>query len=405
MVAKISSGKSILRILNYNENKVKAGVAECIHENLYGRDVDRLTFHNKLQGLMNYADRNRRVVSNAVHISLNFHPDEKLEIDAIKAITDTYMTKIGFGNQPYLVYRHNDAAHPHVHIVTTNIQQDGKRIVMYNIGRNQSEKARQEIEKEFKLITASGRRLARDGVNRLDEAEARAVYGKTETRRSISYAIARALTYRFTSLPEFNAVLKQFNVVADPGGEGSMTRKKKGLVFFVLDKDGNKAGVPIKASSFHNKPTLSNLEKLFRKNEALRLPYKERIKQCVDASLGNGDRIETRKFLRAMNQERIFVLFRKNPEGLIYGVTFVDNRDKVVFNGSDLGKAYSANAITERLTNPLPWTEYSNQRALESDVEKNVGEFVSDLTTAQQYGSDYDPYQRKRRRKKLKRSR
>lgn len=404
MVAKINSGKSIIGILNYNENKVKAGVAECVHENLYGQDVARLTFYKKLEGLTNYSDKNRRAVSKAVHISLNFHPDEKLDVQQVRAIADTYMDKIGFGEQPYLVYRHNDAAHPHIHIVTTNINRIGQRIVMYNIGRNQSEKARQEIEKDFKLITAAGRRFG-DGPSVIASAKTdnsqRAVYGKSETKRTLGNAVTRAMGYKFTSLPEFNAVLKQFNVVADPGREGTMTNKKKGLVFFMLDKQGNKIGVPIKASSFYNKPTIANLEKLFRKNEALRLPHRDRVKQCIDQVMTESGKIETRKFLRALNRERIFVLFRKNADGVIYGITFVDNRNKVVFNGSDLGKAYSAKAITERLINPLEFHPHESQRALDSDF----AEVLSDLTTAQQYGSAYDPYQRRKKRKKLKRSR
>ncbi len=56
------------------------------------------------------------------------------------------MSKIGFGDQPYLVYQHFDARHPHIHIVTTNIKSDGSRIKTHNIGRNQSERARREIE-------------------------------------------------------------------------------------------------------------------------------------------------------------------------------------------------------------------------------------------------------------------
>ena len=40
------------------------------------------------------------------------------------------MQGIGFGNQPYLVYQHHDAGHPHIHMVTANIQADGQRIKM-----------------------------------------------------------------------------------------------------------------------------------------------------------------------------------------------------------------------------------------------------------------------------------
>lgn len=401
-------------MLSYNENKVKLGVAECIHENLYGVSIKGLMLHDKLRVLVGYTERNRRAVSNAVHISLNFHPDEVIDADKSRAIADAYMEKIGFANQPYLVYRHDDAAHPHLHIVTTNIRLDGKRIIMFNIGRNQSEKARQEIEKDFNLITAVGRRIggtrehAASAMSMASKAGGdarRAVYGKTETRRAIANAITRALGYKFTSLAEFNAVLKQFNVVAETGREGSIVHAKRGLLFFTLNKDGNRVGVPIKASSFHHKPTLSVLEKLYKRNEALRLPYKDRVRQCIQMCLDKSGKTPTGKFLRAMNREQIFVLFRSSPEGMIYGITFVDNKNKVVFNGSDLGKSYSAKAITELLSTTPVWIDYANQRALESDFQHGFGELVPDLTRAQRYGSEYDPYRVRRKRKKRKLSR
>ena len=67
-------------------------------------------------------------------------------------IASFYMEKIGFGQQPYLVYQHLDAGHPHIHIVGTNIQKDGKRISLHNIGRNQSTTARRELEKRMEII-------------------------------------------------------------------------------------------------------------------------------------------------------------------------------------------------------------------------------------------------------------
>lgn len=356
MVAKVNSGKNILGILNYNENKVKQGVAKCIHENLFGREVDKLTFNAKLKGLENFMNRNRRATTKAVHISLNFHPGEKLNQPLLREIASTYMEKIGFGDQPYLVYQHFDAAHPHIHIVSTNIKSDGKRIVLYNIGKNQSEKARKEIETDFNLVKASGRK--QDQNELMKPADVRKViYGKTETKRSISNIVRSVVrSYKYTSLPELNAVLGQYNIVADRGNEGSQMQAKKGLLYRMVDDKGKKAGVPIKASSIYGKPTLTYLEKQFKLNEALRQPHKERLKQCIDLALKKSSNLFPSRgcrwevtFQQFLAEQSIYVLFRQNEEGRVYGITFVDNKMKVVFNGSDLGKAYSAKTITETL--------------------------------------------------------
>ena len=69
------------------------------------------------------------------------------------------MDKIEFGKQPYLVYRHNDDGHPHCHIVTNNIQRDGKRIDPHLLGIRKSEPARKEIEHIFRLVKAEGRNM------------------------------------------------------------------------------------------------------------------------------------------------------------------------------------------------------------------------------------------------------
>src|ERR1700761_4948546 len=160
MVARIGYGKSISRILNYNENKVKEHVADLILANQFACEADQLSFTNKLHRFENIMMNNTRSKSNAIHISLNFDFGESIPLSTLQEVTIEYMERIGFGEQPYLAYQHFDAAHPHVHIITTNIQENGKRIDLHNIGRNQSETARKEIEEKYGLVKADGKKKA-----------------------------------------------------------------------------------------------------------------------------------------------------------------------------------------------------------------------------------------------------
>jgi hypothetical protein len=258
------------------------------------------------------------------------------------------MDRIGFGSQPHVVYQHFDAGHPHVHIVSTTIQRDGSRIIMYNIGRKQSEEARKAIEEKYGLVRASGRKP----VDKETVTVQKLIYGKSEIKRVISNVVRTVVqNYKFTSLPEFNAILGQFNIIADRGSEKSFMFSKRGLHYRVLDSHGRKIGVPIKASSIYSCPTLAVLEKQFALNEELRRPHKGRMIQCIDSAFSGKSVIPGDSFIKALKVEGIHVVFRQNEEGRVYGITFVDNRTRVVFNGSDLGKPYSAKAITERLTN------------------------------------------------------
>lgn len=227
MVAKIVTGKSIRGLLNYNERKVSAGKAELIMASRFAGEVSQLGFNQKLHRLEHLTDLNSHVKNNSLHIMLNFDAKEKPDYFKLQQIATAYMEKIGFGDQPYLVYKHEDAAHPHIHIVTTNIREDSSRINLHEIGKKLSEPARKELEKEFGLIQAEGRNL-KDAIAIKPVNIEKAEYGKTPTKRAITNVVtAVARNYKYTSFAESNVILKQFSVVADRGKEGTQTAGSK----------------------------------------------------------------------------------------------------------------------------------------------------------------------------------
>jgi len=345
MVAKIKSGKSIIGALNYNEIKVRKNKAELIEAAGYFKDLQDLNFDDKLFRLTDLASGNERTKTNAVHISLNFANGEELETPLLQQIIGDYMEQIGFGNQPYLAYKHSDAGHPHVHIVTTNIQTSGERISLHLLGKTKSEVARKAIEIKYGLQQAGNKPDGQKLPERLNLKQVE--YGKTETKRAITNVVSEVMkSYKFTSIPEMNAVLNQFNVTADRGSKDSRMYEKNGLVYWVLDDKGEKLGVPIKASSIYGKPTLKTLEGRFRLNEVLRKPLKDQLKNAIDGVLSRPH--SKSQFQNELNEKGIQVVFRQNDDGRLYGVTFVDHRSKSVFNGSDLGKQYSAVSLAER---------------------------------------------------------
>lgn len=351
MVAKITIPKSIEAALNYNEKKVQKGTAECLYAANYLNDVKKMNFYQKLNGFEMHNRLNKMATTKTLHVSLNFDPSERLSNTKLVEVANVYMDKIGFGQQPFLVYKHEDAGHPHIHIISTTIKADGSRINTHNIGRNQSEKARKEIEQMYRLVKAERQQqLMKPSIKPVDIKKA--VYGKHETKRSISNVVGAVFSqYKFNSLPEFNAALKQFNVIADRGKEEGRIYKNRGLVFRILDADGNKVGVPIKASVIGCKPTLDNLEKKFITNEPAKEALKQRTKnavdECLQQSLGS-----IKNLVAALEQKQIYTVLRQNAEGRLYGITFVDNQNKCVFNGSDLGKGCSAAALQSRIVSP-----------------------------------------------------
>lgn len=416
MVARVNTSENMSRVLNYNEHKVRQKEAEILLAQNFLKDAKDLNFSDKIRWFERFTSLNERTKTNTLHVSLNFDSSEKLENDKLIEIAKVYMDRIGFGEQPYLVYRHHDAGHPHVHIVSTNIRSDGSRISMHNIGRNQSEKARKLIEVEFGLVKAQGKKV--DNTFRIVPVSAQKVaLGKSSVKRAVSNVLGLVINqYKYASLPELNAVLNLYNVVADRGEKGSVMYKSGGLVYRVLDEKGNKISPPLKASSFYMKPTLKNLEQKFSQNEKLKQPFARRIKTAIDYVLLKKSGKGLEHLIDDLKKEKISVVLRQNKDGIIYGVTYVDHQTKCVFNGSDLGKPYSAKMIlnrtgtteTKAAMSPAGEKKNFSQPEISSKESKSQSPQETKLELPQLLPSpektfDFVPYQLKRKRKKRKR--
>jgi hypothetical protein len=364
MVAIIKTGHSLHKVFYYNENKVKENVAECIGAGNYPIDVDKMGLTVKLNRFLKQLELNENVKRNSIHISINFDPSENHSKEKLMAIADTYMEKIGFGEQPYLVYQHHDSGHAHIHLVSINVQRDGTRIDMQNIGKNRSEPARKEIEEIFGLVKAQGNKNSPD-FQLKPIISGKIQYGRSESKKAITNVLNQVISsYKYASLPELNAVLKQYNVLADRGNEDSKMFKAKGLMYRILDENGKPIGVPIKASLFYNKPTLKFLEEKFASNTTNQISDIRRVKNAIDMAFFK-EEISLTELVKKLEKDGINTVFRKNSEGLLYGITYVDHTTKCVFNGSKLGKQYSAKAIQERCT-PINQVE-QNKASLASE--------------------------------------
>ncbi len=114
-------------------------------------------------------------------------------------------------------------------------------------------------------------------------------------------------------------------------------------------------------------------------------------------------------------------LLRQNAEGRLYGITFVDNQNKVVFNGSDLGREYSVAALQNRLAvskenkliednanKDVASSALKKDLTLQKHEEKTTGHNIKNeglldilLSTREQYSNT--PFGLLKRKKKKKR--
>lgn len=132
MVAKITSGVSVYGALYYNQEKVDKGKARTLAWNRIMERPDGTTgIPECMRSFEAYLAANRRTEKPVIHLSLNPHPDDRLSDGQLEAIGREYMEKLGYGDQPYIIFRHEDNARPHIHIVSLRIDEQGRKIRDY----------------------------------------------------------------------------------------------------------------------------------------------------------------------------------------------------------------------------------------------------------------------------------
>ena len=149
MVAKITSGVSVYGALYYNQEKVDKGKARTLAWNrIMERPDGTVGIPECMRSFEAYLTANRRTEKPVIHLSLNPHPDDRLSDGQLEAIGREYMEKLGYGDQPYIIFRHEDNARPHIHIVSLRIDEQGRKIRDYKEWER-SMKICRELEQKY----------------------------------------------------------------------------------------------------------------------------------------------------------------------------------------------------------------------------------------------------------------
>ena len=128
MIAKISSTENLGEALSYNFKKVEKGEANILlAAELYQNREGNYTMKDVLTDMKALIPETYRTKKMVFHCSLNPHPDEKLSDETLTQIAKEYMEELGYGKQPYIVFKHNDIAREHIHIVSLRVDGEGKK--------------------------------------------------------------------------------------------------------------------------------------------------------------------------------------------------------------------------------------------------------------------------------------
>ena len=156
MIAKISHGSSLYGVLAYNQLKVDERHADVLFTSriIEPQGDTPYTIGHLSRSFGDYLTANRKTEKPVLHISLNPDPKDCLSEERFVSLAEEYMRRMGFGDQPYIVYRHNDIGREHLHIVSVRVDETGRAISdSYEHGR--SMKVCRELERQFGLVPAT----------------------------------------------------------------------------------------------------------------------------------------------------------------------------------------------------------------------------------------------------------
>ncbi len=342
MVAKINIGSNLYGALAYNQEKVDEGLGKILGANLVFEPADgRFNVSECMEDFMQFVPANFRTEKPVFHVSLNPHPDDHLTDDQLTDIGREYMERLGYGNQPYLIFKHEDIGREHIHIVSLRVDSEGKKIDGYK-EHERSKEITEHLERKYNLHPAEWqKRTEQWEFTPIDASQG-------DLKKQIASVIKPlASMYHFQSMGEYKAVLSLYNINVEELKGEVKGKPYRGLLYSTMDSDGNKVGNPLKSSIFGKSVGYDGLEKRMAKSSE-RIKAKNlkahTLKAVSEAKQGSQSESEFRAKLR---QQGIDVLFRRNDEGRIYGATFIDHTTRTILNGSRLGKEYSANVFND----------------------------------------------------------
>lgn len=374
MIAKIGRSNNLFGVLSYNNLKIQQEKGEILmtHNMIETPDgkysVSQLTKSFEPNLLVN-----QNTEKHTLHISLNPDPKDQVSDEQFRQIAQIYMAEMGYGNQPFVVFKHTDIDRTHIHIVSVCVDKNGRKI-SDKFEKIRSMKACRELEKKFGLADASKKESIKN------EMIYKPVnYGAGNIKSQIASVVRQLpVHYQFQSLGEYNALLSLFNITAEKV-EGELHGKfKQGLLYFPLDKDGKKAGNPFKSSLFGKNTGLPALERRFDicKTE-MKTDIKTTLKSKITAVLQASKNIES--FKNSLAEKGIDTVIRRNDQRRIYGITFIDHISSTVCNGSRLGKEYSANAFNDYWNKLPPETAVNNKQIPANDPLQEYNNQIFDV--------------------------
>lgn len=346
MVANIRTGATVGGAVRYNEEKVNRGQAEVL---FWNRMLDpfnttgRMSYERCMASFEPFLQANRRTTNTVFHVSLNPSPEDRLTDEQLGEIAREYMERMGYGEQPYIVFKHGDIAREHLHVVSLRVDSMGRKISdSHEYDRSMS--ILRDLEQKYGLHPSiKGQELQdREGLRKVD-------YQKGDVKQQVSSTVRSCLRhYLCASFGEWRTLLEAFNVSVEERTGTIDGRDYAGMIYGALTDDGYGIGTPFKSSRIGKDVGYEVLQRYYERSktalkepgalDGLRGKIADEMARCSSRA----------EFCERLHDKGVDAVFRLNAAGRIYGVTFIDHEQGIVANGSLLGRSFSANAFEQQ---------------------------------------------------------
>ena len=377
MVAKITIGSGLFGAIKYNANKVNEGKGQLLDTNkIFNDGTGKVDIVQAMHDFERHMPMQMRTEKPVIHVSLNPHPDDRLTDKELTEMAHEYMQRMGYGDQPYIIVKHEDIDRHHLHIISVRVDEQGKRINS-DFTHKRSLAIVRDFERRYNLH--KGEKRENKQRNPLHPVNP----DTGDIKRQVGNTVKAVFRdYQFQTIGELRALLSLYNLTVDEVRGNAKGEYYNGLVYSVIDAHGEKVGNPFKSSLFGKGVGYEALQRkaAFSKKNIKEKDLTELTRKTLEDALRRT--YDKDELIQILKEKGIDCVFRYTDDGRLYGATFIDHRTHCVLNGSRIGKEFSANALERHFNTPI-----EEQVSFKEHEDNEQGRYHdSDMDTDRSHG-------------------
>lgn len=396
MIAVKNSGNFVKGALEYNDKKVKKSEATILSTNVFfSHDKDVLT-----ENFNNWNRMNPKIKENTLHISISLDPNDQVSNGVFNQIGRDFMNEIGYEHQPYIIYLHKDRKHSHLHIVTSTIDEKGRRMSDSHDYRTFMSASR-VLEEKYNLTKALEKKktiqdifLHAKSISN-EKPQPLLYHFNTDVREDITHVMDYVLKNEYiTNKEQLIDRLKEFNVGLFKTFDSD---NSIGHTLYILNEQGEKMSKGIRNSNFKKSLHLKYVDKTFENNLIKIDKHSKDVSKLVRNVLKQYDKITPKTFQDLMKEYNINVRYNY-AEGKINGIGFFDQSKNHNFKGSDIG--FTAKIMNETYFDAKDSLKPQFVPFDKDAYNEKYNKDVLDVLTINKNNMTDDPNKKKRRKRR-----